>query len=67
MGGGGVKYTIRNWYYLTLTMKLGIIAKVAAKPKKKVHQNEGIQHVADGSTESRPGLRKSACGGVVPP
>ena len=38
-GGGGwgwrcVKYTIRNWYYLTLTMKLGIIAKVVAKLKK---------------------------------
>ena len=33
-GGGGVKYTIRNWYYLMQVMKVGIVMKeTAMKPK----------------------------------
>ena len=38
---GGGKYTIRNCYYLTLTMKQGIITTVPAKAPKKFTKAKG--------------------------
>ena len=41
--------------------------KSRSKGAQKVQQSEGIQHAADGSTESWSGLWKSVPGGVVAP
>ena len=43
------------------------VKKSRSKAAQKVQQSEGIQHAADGSTESWSGLWKSVSGGVLAP